>query len=60
MTVDQLLVHGIEAPIHPQVVLNCDKIILTHDEVRIEIDNALLKNFSAIIINGRKYVLEDE
>ena len=57
----ELQVVGVnDALIDPSVIIECKKIILTHDEVRIEIDNDLLKNFSVIIINGRKYVLEDE
>lgn len=46
--------------IDPSVVIECKKIILTHKEARIEIDSDLLKNFSVIVINGRKYVLEDK
>ena len=55
-----IMVAGIKCPVEPEIIIECKKITLTHNEARIEIDSDLLENFSVIIINDRKYVLEDK
>ena len=52
----------IEGGVHPveTIFVYCKKIELRSDKISLTIDNDKIKQFKVIVINGRKYKLEEE
>ena len=52
----------IKAGVHPieTLTVNCEKIELRSEKLVLKIDNDKIKQFKVIVINGRKYKLEEE